>query len=167
MTPISVFMSNLGSLGIRVWADNGRLRCSAPKGVITPELRTELSARKDEILTILRKADGSGRGQPSAGAAGPPIRRVARDRKIPLSFAQQRLWVVDRMTPGVPLYNICSALRLAGKLDVGALQRSLDEIVRRHETLRTTFALVDGEPIQVVAPPHELGLQVVDVVGTS
>ena len=67
--------------------------------------------------------------------------RVARDGSaLPLSFAQQRLWLVDRMEPGSPAYNMAYALRLHGELDAAALRASLDALVRRHETLRTTCA---------------------------
>src|SRR5918994_6812467 len=71
---------------------------------------------------------------------------------FPLSFAQQRLWFLHRLDPASPAYNIPAALRLRGRLDVAALQRSLAEIARRHEALRTTFAEMDGRPVQVVAP---------------
>ena len=67
-----------------------------------------------------------------------------------LSFGQQRLWFIDQLAPGSPAYNIPFAGRLAGPLDVDLLQRALDEIVRRHEILRTTFPLRDGRPVQVV-----------------
>src|SRR5262249_45101737 len=83
----------------------------------------------------------------------PLIERISRDGVLPLSFAQQRLWFLDQLQPGSAFYNIPAALRLTGKLDVDALRRSLSEIVRRHESLRTTFEIVDGEPVQVIAPP--------------
>ncbi|MFL5540369.1 MAG: condensation domain-containing protein, partial [Longimicrobiaceae bacterium] len=70
----------------------------------------------------------------------------------PLSFAQERLWFIDRLEPGSAVYNIPVAWRLAGALDERALERALGEIVRRHEALRTTFGEVDGSPVQVVAP---------------
>jgi amino acid adenylation domain-containing protein len=91
------------------------------------------------------------------------IPRAARDRNLPLSFAQQRLWFIDQLEPNSPFYNVSAAIRLKGKLDVGALEQTLNEIVRRHETLRTTFASVEGQPVQIIAPSMELKLSVVDL----
>ncbi|HEV2765298.1 MAG TPA: condensation domain-containing protein, partial [Pyrinomonadaceae bacterium] len=78
---------------------------------------------------------------------------------FPASFAQQRLWFLDRLEPGSPLYNITTALHLRGRLDAEALGRALTEVVRRHEVLRTTFAEQDGLPVQVVWPPKPLPLE--------
>ena len=103
-------------------------------------------------------------GLRGAGAvvAGPPTRRthVGRAR---LSFAQQRLWFLDRVEPGTPAYNLPAAVRLEGALDAAALERSLSEMVRRHESLRTTFAVEVGEPVQVVGPPSPLALPLTDL----
>ncbi|UFP93831.1 condensation domain-containing protein [Gloeobacter morelensis] len=82
-------------------------------------------------------------------------KRASRPQTFPLSFAQQRLWFLDQIEPGSPAYNIPAAVRLSGPLDVAALQRSLDAIVRRHEALRTTFSTQDGQPVQVIAPAAE------------
>ncbi|HEX2201844.1 MAG TPA: non-ribosomal peptide synthase/polyketide synthase [Longimicrobium sp.] len=82
----------------------------------------------------------------------PPVVPVGRDRPLPLSFAQERLWVLDRLEPGGSVYNIPAPMRFRGALDVAALERALGEIVRRHEALRTTFAEVDDAPVQVIAP---------------
>ncbi len=82
----------------------------------------------------------------------PPITRVSRDQHLPLSFSQQRLWVLDQMEPNNPLYNIPRRLRMRGALDVDALTNALNEIVQRHESQRTTFAVQNGKPIQVIAP---------------
>src|SRR6185295_4202271 len=95
----------------------------------------------------------------------PPIAAVPREGTLPLSFSQQRLWFLDQLEPGSFAYNLAGALRLAGPLDVAALARVLDEIVRRHESLRTTFAGGDGEPVQVVAAPAPFPLPVVDLAG--
>src|SRR5215211_4657012 len=67
-----------------------------------------------------------------------------------LSFAQERLWFLDQLEPGRPTYNIPAAMRLTGPLHVMALERSLGEIVHRHEALRTTFTAADGHPVQVI-----------------
>jgi len=85
-----------------------------------------------------------------AAPVAPPIRRVAREGEAPLSFAQERLWFLDRLLPGGTAYNEPFALLLDGDLDAGALDRALAEIVRRHESLRTRFPEVDGRPVQRV-----------------
>ncbi|HEU0052101.1 MAG TPA: condensation domain-containing protein, partial [Longimicrobium sp.] len=93
----------------------------------------------------------------------PPIVPVERVGALPLSFAQERLWFIDRLEPGSAAYNIPVAWRLGGVLDEAALERSLGEIVRRHEALRTVFAEVDGSPVQVVAPFDGFALAVEDL----
>src|SRR5215216_1854478 len=71
---------------------------------------------------------------------------------FPLSFAQQRLWFMEQLEPGSGLYNIAVALRLTGHLDLPALSSCLSDLVKRHETLRTRFRVVDGEVMQVIEP---------------
>jgi acyl carrier protein len=100
-----------------------------------------------------------------AGRPAPPLAPVPREGPPPLSFAQQRLWLIDRLEPGSPLYNISGALHAEGPLDRAALARSLGEIVRRHEALRTTFAEADGAPVQVIHPAEPFFLPVVDFAG--
>ncbi|MEG4806698.1 amino acid adenylation domain-containing protein [Microcoleus sp. F8-D3] len=82
---------------------------------------------------------------------------------FPTSFAQQRLWFIDQLEPGNPFYNLPAAVLLKGRLNVVVLERSFKEIVRRHEALRTTFATVDGQPVQVVGQQLNFGLQVLDL----
>ena len=90
------------------------------------------------------------RARPAADDALAPRDRLT---PAPLSFAQERLWFLDRLEPGSTLYNVPAALELRGALDAEALERSLAEVVRRHEALRTRFPLVRGEAVQAVAPP--------------
>src|SRR3954451_15301509 len=80
------------------------------------------------------------------------LEKIGRTRSAPASFAQERLWFIDRLEPGSAVYNMPMAWRLGGALDEAALERALGEIVRRHEALRTTFGEVDGSPVQVIAP---------------
>ena len=85
-------------------------------------------------------------------------------KSFPLSFAQQRLWFLDQMNPGAPVYNVPLAVRLTGALDVAALEQSLQAVVRRHDTLRTTFAPGnEGTPVQIVAPTLGLPAPLIDL----
>jgi len=121
----------------------------------------KLSPEKRSILErmLLEKSGvaGEGRTIPRREAASPAA----------TSFPQQRLWFLDQLEPGGCTYNEPSAVRLAGKLDVPALERALNEIVRRHEVLRTTFAGVDGRPLQIISPSLTVSLPVTDLTGTS
>ncbi|HEV2734482.1 MAG TPA: condensation domain-containing protein, partial [Longimicrobiaceae bacterium] len=97
----------------------------------------------------------------------PPVGRVPREGSegLPLSFAQQRLWMVDRLQPGSPVYNMPAALRMRGTLDVEALAGSIRELARRHEALRTTFVERGDAVVQVVHPPAPVALPLVDLRG--
>ena len=97
------------------------------------------------------------------GIQSPPIVRVSRDQELPLSFAQQRLWFVDQLEPNSSGYNSTSALRLNGTLNLMALERTFNEIIRRHEVLRTTFTVVQGRPVQVISHDQRLELSVVQL----
>ncbi len=83
--------------------------------------------------------------------------------RFPLSFSQQRLWFLDKLEPGSPLYNIPSVLRIKGKLNIEALEWSFNEVIKRHEVLRTTFAEEKGEPVQVIAPELKLKIRQIDL----
>ncbi|HID54502.1 MAG TPA: amino acid adenylation domain-containing protein, partial [Anaerolineae bacterium] len=98
-----------------------------------------------------------------ASTQAPPLQPVPRTAEMPLSFAQQRLWFLDQLEPGSPFYNIPEALRLTGVLDTGVLERALNEIVRRHEILRTTFPMTDGRPYQHILPELTIPLPVADL----
>ncbi|WP_421655811.1 amino acid adenylation domain-containing protein [Leptothermofonsia sp. ETS-13] len=92
-----------------------------------------------------------------------PITPTARETNLPASFSQEQLWFLSHLEGGSVAYNIPLAFRLVGALNVVALEQSLTEIVRRHETLRTTFPVVDGSPIQQILPPPPFRLSVVDL----
>src|SRR5262249_28974119 len=82
---------------------------------------------------------------------------------FPLSFAQQRLWFLQQMNPQSPVYNMPVASRLLGRLNVTALEQALNEIIQRHEVLRTTFQMVDAQPMQVISPRAALVLPLLDL----
>jgi hypothetical protein len=89
-------------------------------------------------------------------------KRTSQPKTAPLSFAQERLWFLDQLEPGTALYNIPNAIPLAGPTDVRALERSLNEIIRRHEVLRTTFECARDRPVQVIHPSLPLELRVIE-----
>ncbi|HKV10090.1 MAG TPA: amino acid adenylation domain-containing protein, partial [Thermoanaerobaculia bacterium] len=126
--------------------------------------RSGLSASKRDLL------EQRLRGK-AAKASGPETpSRIPRRREsgpAPLSFAQERLWFLDRLEPGSPAYNIPVALRLEGELDLPALSRALAEIRRRHEVLRATFGERDGQPFQAVAEARDFALPRVDLGGLA
>ncbi|MCP4661657.1 MAG: non-ribosomal peptide synthetase, partial [bacterium] len=99
------------------------------------------------------------------GLEAPPIRPLVHADHPPLSFAQQRLWFIDRFQPDSALYNLPAVVHLHGRLDRATLARALGEIVRRHQVLRTTFETVDGDPVQVIHPAGDFHLPLVDLQG--
>jgi len=101
------------------------------------------------------------------GIPVPPLVPVSREEELPLSFAQQRLWFLDQLEPDSAFYNIPTALRLMGSLNFDALERGVQEIIRRHESLRTTFKSKDGKPYQVIANELELIIEKIDLGSLS
>ncbi|HEY0728979.1 MAG TPA: amino acid adenylation domain-containing protein, partial [Pyrinomonadaceae bacterium] len=123
------------------------------RGLFESQTIAEMADRVDELLRA------------QSGTTMQPIGSVERDGLIPASFAQQRLWFLDQLEPNSALYNIPLAVRMQGRLDVTALERTLNEIVRRHEVLRTTFETFKGQPIQVIAPAVDIALPHIDLTG--
>ncbi|MCY1047782.1 amino acid adenylation domain-containing protein [Corallococcus sp. bb12-1] len=118
------------------------------------------------VEALAAHLDARAQGQRD-GQDVPPLVPVPRDAPLPLSFAQKRLWVMDRMRPGSPAYNISGALRLKGALDVAVLQRCVDAIVQRHESLRTSFTLDGDEPVQHIHTGLRVPLELVDLSALS
>lgn len=130
--------------------------------------QTELALRTifeaPTVAGLAERIEAARLSEPAPQA--PPIVAVPRGGHLPLSFAQQRLWFVDQLDPNNPLYNVPLALRLTGTLNESALRTSLEEIVRRHEVLRTTFIVVNDEPVQVIADTVNLAMPVIDLGAT-
>jgi amino acid adenylation domain-containing protein len=99
------------------------------------------------------------------GAPGetPPLVPVPRDGELPLSFAQQRMWLFEQLAGGTGAFNVALGVRLKGQLNVSALEQTLGEIIRRHESLRTVFPAVDDRPVQVIRSPHTFSLPFIDL----
>ncbi|MCA2709462.1 MAG: amino acid adenylation domain-containing protein, partial [Microcystis sp. M015S2] len=148
------FVCYLQSLGITLEANENRLRCQASEGILTPTLRQEIGDRKPELLQFLQRA------KQSKNTYQLPIQPVSRDIPLPLSFAQQRLWFLHYLSPDSRSYNTLEILQIQGPLNLTVLEQSLEELINRHEILRTTFPTISGEPIQAIAPPGSFRLKV-------
>ncbi|HEU0077931.1 MAG TPA: AMP-binding protein, partial [Longimicrobiaceae bacterium] len=114
-----------------------------------------------EAPTVAGLAERVEAAAPAAGA--PPLVRVPRDGPLPASFAQQRLWFIDRLHPGSSAYNLPFAMRLRGAVEPRALRAALTGLAARHETLRTTFAEADGGAVQVIHPPAPARIPAADL----
>lgn len=155
MKTINELFTHLSSLDVKLWVEDDRLCCNAPEEVLTSNLSSELSQRKEEIIAFLNRAHSTSKSKRT-------ILPVSRAENLPLSFAQRRLWFVDQMTSGSPEYNIFWAIRIKGLLNLSALKQSFNEIVQRHEVLRTNFKTLEGQPLQEIAPNLQLELPVMD-----
>ena len=117
-----------------------------------------------EAATVREMAKRIEEAQRNADEAkAPPFRHAAREHHLPLSFAQQRLWFIDQLAPGSSTYNVAGAWRIQGPLNVEAVHKSFQEVLRRHESLRTRFEVVRGEPRQVIEREACLDLPLTDL----
>ena len=145
----SELLADLRRLDIQLFVEGESLQCNAPQGVLTEELRSLITNYKSQLIALLRPA--------------PPL--ITQTNRTCLSFAQQRLWFLDKLIPENPFYNIPAALRLTGKLDYLALKQAFNTIVQRHEALRTNFVEVNGQPIAITrsAAPEAIASPQIDV----
>ncbi|MGN2248412.1 condensation domain-containing protein, partial [Frateuria sp. GZRR35] len=152
---VVALVAGLRERGVRLHLDQGRLKVGAPKGVLTDELLVQIRGHRDAITALLQEARDSDR-------ATIPARQVR--SPCVLSHAQRRLWFIDQLEGANAVYSIPAALRLRGPLDVAALHAAIQDIVDRHETLRTTFRAVSGEPMQVIAEWQPIDLAIDDAL---
>jgi amino acid adenylation domain-containing protein len=149
-------LEKLRALDVRLWAENGQLKISAPRGVLTPELTEELRRLKPELLQHLVDGGASEPDEPLTASA-------AAGNEAPFSLAQRRFWFFEQMQPGSSVLHIPATFRIGGGLDVAALERTLTAMVARHETLRTRIAETDEGAEQYIEPPFAVSLDHVDL----
>ncbi len=157
MQGLEAFLDGLSDLDVELWLEGDELRCGAPRGVLTPGLRADLARRKPEIVAFLRRLSHS--------SSVDPIPAIPRRGDLPVSFGQERMWVLAQLDRERIAYNELALVKMVGPLDAGALERSLEEIVRRHEALRTRFEEKDGRPVQMIAAAAGVHLATVDLRG--
>ncbi|HVJ93614.1 MAG TPA: condensation domain-containing protein, partial [Labilithrix sp.] len=142
---VKKLIAELASRGVHVAVQGDKLRVRAPEGAITTELRATMSEQRDALFAYLSDGD--------------------HDEPYLLASGQRRLWVLERLRPGEPTYNVMAGFRLEGRLDVAALKASFAQIVSRHGAFRTRFEEIDGEPIAFVSPKGRVDLRVVEILG--
>ncbi|NET62590.1 MAG: non-ribosomal peptide synthetase, partial [Symploca sp. SIO2E6] len=151
------FLSYLRSLGVNLSAHGEQLRCNADPGILTSTLRQEIADRKIEIIAFLHQASQVTDSNQLL------IEPVPRSGNLVLSYSQEMMWFWHQLLPDNPLYNMLISLQLEGYLNVVALEQSFNEIIRRHENLRTTFPDREGKPIQVISRVANINLSIVEL----
>jgi len=149
---IEEFLSTLRKREILLSTREDNLVVDAPAGTVDDELRDQILGRKSEILAFLKTAEGAHEGRISATSDG---------QDPTLSFAQERMWFLDQLQ-STGAFNAPVEVRFTGPLNVEAFGRSVDEVVRRHEVLRTVFPLVEGKPIPSITPAESGYLEFAD-----
>ena len=152
-TPIGNSLNSLPSQPEAV-LHSSNLDATSSMGGLSPQQLALL------VLQLRKKKAVSTNGNGSRPVA---IKRSSRKDELPLSFAQQRLWFLHQLEPNSTAYHIASSIRLSGPLNIAALKRALDEIIRRHEIRRTTFSSVNGLPRQVISSAAAINLPLVDL----
>ncbi|MEM7533716.1 MAG: amino acid adenylation domain-containing protein [Chloroflexota bacterium] len=153
---IDALLQELREKEVRIWVDGDKLRYRTASGTLPTELRQKLSIHKTAIIQFLQQT--TQRTQSSL-----PITPVARTGDLPLSFAEERLWLIHQLEPDIPLYHLGHSYRLDGSLNIHALEQSINTLLARHETIRTTFRVQDGVPVRVITKTLEFTLPVVDI----
>jgi thioesterase domain-containing protein/acyl carrier protein len=157
MKTLDTLLSELRHQDVQLWLEGDRLRYRAPEGRLSPENLTELRDRKAEIIVFLQAA------KQLSSQHQPPLQSISREGYLPLSFAQQRFWFLYQFEPDSPANNMPVVVRFTGKLHLATLERSIAEVARRHEVLRSRFPMVDGQPVLVIDPEFEVKLPLVDL----
>ena len=126
-------IEQLTQLNITLQLVDGKLRIQAPTGALTDELKAQLREHKDALIESLEQS------QAQQHRAEKEIKPISRDEELPLSFAQQRMWMLSQIEADSSAYHISAAFSLQGELDLRAFQCSVDALVHRHEILRTVY----------------------------
>ena len=150
-------LQTLQTKNIKIWAEAGKLKFRAPEGVMNPDIKRDLKAHKAELLSLLEGQNGRSEA----------ITVAPRDQSLPASMMQNRLWFLDQMTPGTPIYNIPLSFRLRGDLNIEALSNSLNHVIARHEALRTTFVVEGDSVVQKIAPTLTLAMPIINLSNLS
>jgi len=143
----TAILARLRRADIRLRLEGDALKVNAPKGAMNAEIKELIGAHRDELVAALRAERSELPGEPTYA-----VKKIARQGALPVSSAQRRLWFLDRMARGRRDYNIASTTRVRGPLRADVLQRAIDELTKRHESLRTILVEHDGAPEARIVP---------------
>lgn len=147
---ISALMARLRKMEVRLWTENGKLKYKSPSGRMTGAVLKEITGRKSEILEFLQHA------APHTSSFSQQIHPLPRSRSPHLSYAQERLWFLDQLEGSSSTYNIARAFQIDGHVNLSVFEQCVNELIRRHEVLRTGFRKSDEHVVQVIVPQLEL-----------
>jgi len=156
MDTIVRFVNAFRRSGVTFSIKEQELRYEAPKGVLSSAQLAEIRVRKSEIVEFLTRAQ-------QHDAESIPLVRAGRQDNVPLSYAQERLWILEQIEKLGSAYHLLATVHLSGCLDPVALDRAFAALIERHQVLRTRFGVVDGEPIQLIDPPAGIGIATDDL----
>jgi surfactin family lipopeptide synthetase A len=146
-------LSECDDLGIVLWVDGKTLRFRSPEGAIDAHMLERLRKHKDQLIDLLT-------GLAAQRDDIPSVDRTRGD--LPLSFEQERLWILNQLNPDDPSYNVAGTVSGSGALDPCLLRDAIEEVIDRHEVLRTAFHNVNGGPVQIVRGSNAFRLELVD-----
>lgn len=150
---VEELLTKLDALQVELWSEDGRLRFRAPQGVMTERLKTQIRERKQELLSVLESTTA--------------IPKTPAKSSFPLSHAQRRMWVLSQLDNAAAAYNIPLHQILTGPLCAQTLRKAISQVVSRHESLRTSIELIDGNPAQTVHSNVPVDLPVISLQGDS
>ncbi|GAA4782278.1 hypothetical protein GCM10023307_03490 [Lysobacter hankyongensis] len=159
MVSIRELLSSAEKQGARFWLSEGVLYYKSPADGRVPAELDAIRSRKNEVVAFL-----SALGAPETP---PPLASIPRPATLPLSFAQERMWFLSQLQGFKSAYTMAVAWRLQGALDRSALELALQRLVQRHESLRTRFATIDGQPCQCIDDAPDFALRVRDIGATT
>lgn len=156
---VSDILFTMRDKGVKIWADNGRLRYQASKGALTSQDIETLRTMREEILTALRHS--------TSPRTGPHLMPRLPASHVPLTFSQQYMWSFWDLVKRPSMRMVAAAVRLRGRLEVEYLRQSFERLFHRHESLRTRIVLVEGVPQQHIDDPDGYHLEVIELTGSS
>ena len=157
---VAQLLKDLAAVGAKLEVASDKLKCHVPTGALSPQLQSSIQKNKQELIDRIKQHE-------QMQSVRPALKRRSTNARTPLSFAQKRLWFFDQYEPGNPFYNMPLALQLSGLLDAAILKDSFNDLIRRHESLRTIFTQEDGIPYQKVQDELLVDLPTQDLSGVS